>query len=377
MGCGASTPAAVAEDAPVKHAPAAPKPNPNFEEPPKPIDLKAEAERVFKLADVTSDGLLDIDELQNLTGFAKMARNLMGKADLDTSGKLSLDEWIEYIVGLGDEKGAKVLQLYENAATKGCGGPEAATLVQARVRGHQERVSPTKPRPEKAPPKKVLILFGPPGAGKGSQAPKIVEALSIPQLSTGDMLRAAVAAGSEVGKQAKDVMESGGLVGDDLVVAVIKERVKDDDCKGGFILDGFPRTVEQAKMLDAMLETSGDTVSLVLALEVPDEVLAERICGRWVHKPSGRSYHVKYARPKSLGEGDAPAEATMLDDETGEPLEQRSDDTEEALTKRLEGYHAQTVPILDHYEAAGVVRRLNANQEPGEVWVEVSMALPM
>ena len=165
--------------------------------------------------------------------------------------------------------------------------------------------------------KTVMILFGPPGAGKGSQAPKIVETLSIPQLSTGDMLRAAVAAGSEVGKQAKDVMASGGLVSDELVVSIIKDRITDEDCTGGFILDGFPRTVEQAKMLDAMLETSGDKVSLVLALEVPDEVLTERICGRWVHKASGRSYHVKFAKPKSLGEGDKPSETTMLDDETG------------------------------------------------------------
>ena len=165
--------------------------------------------------------------------------------------------------------------------------------------------------------KTVMILFGPPGAGKGSQAPKIVETLGIPQLSTGDMLRAAVAAGSEVGKQAKDVMASGGLVSDELVVSIIKDRITEEDCKGGFILDGFPRTVEQAKMLDAMLETSGDKVSLVLALEVPDEVLTERICGRWVHKASGRSYHVKFAKPKSLGEGDKPSETTMLDDETG------------------------------------------------------------
>merc|ERR1719272_2577941 len=225
--------------------------------------------------------------------------------------------------------------------------------------------------------KTVMILFGPPGAGKGSQAPKIVQALSIPQLSTGDMLRAAVTAGSEVGKQAKDVMASGGLVSDSLVISIIKDRVKDEDCTGGFILDGFPRTVEQARMLDAMLEASGDKVSLVLALEVPDEVLTERICGRWVHKSSGRSYHVKFARPKSLEEGAEPTPELMLDDETSEPLEQRADDTEAALSKRLEGYHAQTVPILDHYEGAGVVTRLNANQEPDEVWIEVSMALPM
>jgi len=190
------------------------------------------------------------------------------------------------------------------------------------------------------------------------------------------MLRAAVAAGSEVGKQAKDVMASGGLVSDELVVSIIKDRVKEEDCKGGFILDGFPRTVEQAKMLDAMLDESGDRVSLVLALEVPDEILTERICGRWVHKASGRSYHVKFAKPKSLGEGETPSEATMLDDATGEPLMQRADDTEEALCKRLQGYHAQTVPILDHYSPAGVVTKVDADKKPDEVWGSIAEALP-
>ena len=222
--------------------------------------------------------------------------------------------------------------------------------------------------------KTVMILFGPPGAGKGSQAPKIVDTLKIPQLSTGDMLRAAVAAGSEVGKQAKDVMASGGLVSDELVVSIIKERITEADCSGGFILDGFPRTVEQAKMLDEML--GADKVNLVLALEVPDEVLTERICGRWVHKASGRSYHVKFAKPKSLKEGDTPSEETMLDDETGEPLMQRADDTEAALKSRLESYHAQTVPILDHYAPTGVVSKVNANVAPDEVWESIVKVLP-
>merc|ERR1719238_401942 len=223
--------------------------------------------------------------------------------------------------------------------------------------------------------KTVMILFGPPGAGKGSQAPKIVETLNIPQLSTGDMLRAAVAAGTEVGLQAKDVMASGGLVSDELVVSIIRERITEADCGGGFILDGFPRTVEQAKMLDEMLAASGDKVSLVLALEVPDEVLTERICGRWVHKASGRSYHIKFAPPKSLGDAE-PSVETMLDDETGEALMQRADDTEEALTKRLQGYHDQTVPILDHYEPAGVVSKVDANVKPDEVWTSIEEVLP-
>ena len=224
--------------------------------------------------------------------------------------------------------------------------------------------------------KTIMILFGPPGAGKGSQAPKIVEKLSIPQLSTGDMLRAAVAAGTEVGKQAKDVMSSGGLVSDELVVSIIRDRITEDDCTNGFILDGFPRTVEQATMLDEMLSSSGDKVSLVLALEVPDEVLTERICGRWVHKASGRSYHVKFAKPKSLADGATPSEETMLDDETGEPLMQRADDTEEALTKRLESYHAQTVPILAHYEPTGVVSKVDANVKPEAVWTSIEKVLP-
>jgi len=223
--------------------------------------------------------------------------------------------------------------------------------------------------------KTIMILTGPPGAGKGSQAPKIVDALKIPQLSTGDMLRAAVAAETEVGLKAKDVMASGGLVGDDIVVGIIKDRITEADCASGFILDGFPRTVGQTVMLDEMLAENGQKVTYVLSLVVPDEVLTERICGRWVHKASGRSYHIKFAKPKSLPEDAEPTVENMLDDETGEPLMQRADDTEESLKKRLENYHAQTVPVLEHYDPYGVVMKVEANCTPEEVWTKISSAL--
>ena len=192
----------------------------------------------------------------------------------------------------------------------------------------------------------IVILFGPPGSGKGTRAPFIAERLGIPQLSTGDMLRAAVTAGTPIGKEAEIVMKSGGLVNDQLVVDVVKERIKAQDCAKGFILDGFPRTLQQAVMLDSALLPQ--KVSLVLALDVREDVLVERICGRWIHEKSGRSYHVTHNPPKSLGSGEASV-VTMLDDQTGEPLMQRADDTEAAMRIRLTTYNSQTVPVLDHY----------------------------
>jgi adenylate kinase len=205
--------------------------------------------------------------------------------------------------------------------------------------------------------RKIIILFGPPGSGKGTRAPFIVEKLGIPQLSTGDMLRAAVAADSPIGLQADAVMKAGGLVDDELVLGVVKERIQQSDCSKGFILDGFPRTLVQAQMLDEILKP--EKVELVLALDVKDEVLVGRICGRWVHKESGRSYHSKFSPPKSLGES-IPSVETMLDDKTNEPLMQRADDTEEALAKRLDTYYSQTVPLLDHYTP--VVVKMDSNE---------------
>mmetsp|Transcript_10821 Transcript_10821/g.25823 ORF Transcript_10821/g.25823 Transcript_10821/m.25823 type:complete len:327 (-) Transcript_10821:42-1022(-) len=226
-------------------------------------------------------------------------------------------------------------------------------------------------------PRNILILFGPPGAGKGTQGPKVEDMLGIPQLSTGDMLRAAVAAQTEVGKKAQAVMKAGGLVSDDIVVGIIRDRIQEDDCKFGFILDGFPRTLAQAKALDKMLAEEGACVTKVIEFEVPDSVLEERITGRWIHKKSGRSYHVKYAPPKSMkvDSSGKPVPSSMKDDETGEALMQRSDDKATSLKKRLESYHGDTVPILKHYSPHGVVRGINANQAMDGVWKEILAAL--
>ncbi|CAE8620309.1 unnamed protein product [Polarella glacialis] len=226
-------------------------------------------------------------------------------------------------------------------------------------------------------PRKIMMVFGAPGAGKGTQGAKIVETLDIPQLSTGDMLREAVAAGTEVGKQAKAVMASGGLVSDEIVIGIIADRIKQPDCSKGFILDGFPRTVAQTKALDEMLAKTGEAVSLVMAFEVDPAVLEERICGRWMDKGSGRSYHVKFCPPKSmkLGPDGKPLPATMTDDQSGALLFQRPDDTAEALIKRLDGYNSQTLPILDHYKPKGIVKTIDGGRHIDEVWVEVAAKL--
>jgi len=202
---------------------------------------------------------------------------------------------------------------------------------------------------DRMPKDNILILCGPPGAGKGTISPTIVEHLKIPQLSTGDMLRAAVAAETETGKVAKELMAEGKLVPDELVCAIIEERVKDKDCESGYILDGFPRTLAQATALEEMLGKTGDKVTQVIEFDVPDGVLTQRICGRWMHKSSGRSYHVENKRPKSYSGSEPASCENMLDDETGEPLYQRADDTEDALPKRLEAYHNDTRPILKHF----------------------------
>jgi len=180
-----------------------------------------------------------------------------------------------------------------------------------------------------------LILLGPPGAGKGTQANFIKEKFGIPQISTGDMLRAAVKAGTPLGIEAKKVMDAGGLVSDEIIIGLVKDRLQQPDCQAGYMFDGFPRTLPQA---DA-LKDAGVKVDVVLQIDVPDEEIIERMSGRRAHLPSGRTYHVKYNPPKVEGK----------DDVTGEDLVQRDDDREETVRKRLDVYHSQTKPLLDYY----------------------------
>jgi adenylate kinase len=200
-----------------------------------------------------------------------------------------------------------------------------------------------------------LILLGPPGAGKGTQANFIREKFGIPQISTGDMLRAAVKAGTPLGKEAKKVMDAGHLVSDDIIMGLVKERLKEPDCRRGYLFDGFPRTIPQA---DA-LRNAGVAIDYVLEIDVPDEEIITRMSGRRVHPGSGRVYHVKFNPPKAAGKDDA----------TGEPLVQRDDDREETVRKRLDVYRAQTRPLVDYYKkhAADRYRRISGTGSVEEI----------
>ena len=180
-----------------------------------------------------------------------------------------------------------------------------------------------------------LILLGAPGAGKGTQAAFLCQKFGIPQISTGDMLRAAVKAGTEMGLAAKKVMDAGGLVSDDIIIGLVKERIQQADCANGFLFDGFPRTIPQAEAMKA----AGVKLDYVLEIDVPFDAIIERMSGRRSHPASGRTYHVKFNPPKVEG----------VDDVTGEPLVQREDDKEETVRKRLDVYSAQTRPLVDYY----------------------------
>jgi len=182
-----------------------------------------------------------------------------------------------------------------------------------------------------------LILLGGPGAGKGTQANVIKDKYGIPQISTGDMLRAAVKAGTALGMEAKGFMDSGGLVPDEVIIGLVKERIQESDCEKGFLFDGFPRTIPQA---DAM-KAAGVPIDAVVDIDVPDDEIIKRMSGRRAHLASGRTYHVVFNPPKVEGKDDA----------TGEPLVQRDDDKEETVKKRLDVYHDQTEPLIDYYKS--------------------------
>ena len=195
-----------------------------------------------------------------------------------------------------------------------------------------------------------LILLGPPGAGKGTQSKRLEDKYSIVQLSTGDMLRAAVASGSEIGQQAKAVMESGGLVSDELVIGIISDRIDQDDCKNGFILDGFPRTVPQAEALGTMLAEKSLQLDHVIELTVDDEAMVERICGRYTCSKCGAGYHDSFQKPATEG---------VCDKCGSTDFTRRADDNEETVRNRLKQYHEQTAPISAFYAEKGILKEVD------------------
>ncbi|MDF9302919.1 adenylate kinase [Tritonibacter mobilis] len=209
----------------------------------------------------------------------------------------------------------------------------------------------------------VLILLGPPGAGKGTQARMLQEKYGLVQLSTGDLLRAAVAAGTEAGKQAKAVMDAGGLVSDEIVIAILKDRMNDADCRNGVILDGFPRTTVQAKALDGLLASTGQRINAAISLEVNDSAMVTRISGRSTCADCGEGYHDTF-KPPMPGE--------VCTKCGGETLTRRADDRAETVASRLEAYHAQTAPLIAYYQEAGVLKSVDAMAEISSVATQMS-----
>lgn len=212
----------------------------------------------------------------------------------------------------------------------------------------------------------IIILFGPPGAGKGTQAQRIEKKNGLVQLSTGDMLRAAMAAGTEVGKQAKAAIDAGQLVTDEIVIGIIRDRIQQDDCKNGFILDGFPRTVAQAEALDDMLAELKLKLDAVIEMKVDDAALVDRVCGRYTCAKCGFGYHDTNLKPKVDG---------VCDECGSTEFTRRKDDNAETFGKRLEAYYADTAPVLPYYAGKGILQQVNGMAAIEEVAAEIDAVL--
>ena len=209
----------------------------------------------------------------------------------------------------------------------------------------------------------VLILLGPPGAGKGTQARKLEDQFGLVQLSTGDLLRAAVAQGTEAGRAAKAVMEAGGLVSDDIVIAILRDRLAEDDCRNGVILDGFPRTTVQAQALDQLLSESGQAINAAISFEVDDAAMVERISGRYTCAGCGEGYHDSFKTPATAGTCDK-CGATEF--------KRRADDKAETVAARLDAYHADTAPLIGYYDSHGVLQKIDAMGDIDAIFATLS-----